>query len=343
VINGQIIFHEGDRSDSLYLVLAGKLNIVKRIPGSEASQIIASVLENDYFGEYGIFDGQCRSAGAVADGPATLARVPKETILSVLNAAPGSSILELTRHLVNNIRHTNELYINDVVRKTKMSSLGMMLNTIVHDFRNPFTMIGLAASAIEKSNPDERTVQMCALITEQIDRMNLMAEEVLEFSRGTAKLTMKSTKVSDVLHRFELLNREYLEHSNVQLDVESTDVVLDLDINKILRVLQNLVNNATEMFAGKRGRISIIAATKGDVVEISVRDNGPGIPDVIRSRLFEPFQTHGKEKGLGLGLVITKTLVEAHGGTVSVETMTGKGTTFFLRFPMSASGLCQNS
>jgi signal transduction histidine kinase len=154
---------------------------------------------------------------------------------------------------------------------------------------------------------------------------------------------MKSTKVSDVLHRFELLNREYLEHSNVQLDVESTDVVLDLDINKILRVLQNLVNNATEMFAGKRGRISIIAATKGDVVEISVRDNGPGIPDVIRSRLFEPFQTHGKEKGLGLGLVITKTLVEAHGGTVSVETMTGKGTTFFLRFPMSASGLCQNS
>lgn len=332
--DGYVIFCEGDSPDCLYLVLAGKVNIVKNIPGSAASQVIADVGENDYFGEYGVFDGRCRSAGAVACGDTTLARVPREPIMNVLNTAPGSSILELTRHLIQNIRNTNELYINDVVRKTKMTSLGMMLNTIVHDFRNPFTMIGLAASAIEKSQPDESSVEMCKLINEQIDRMNLMAEEILEFSRGTAKLNKKPTKVSEILQRFELLNRDYLEHSKVTLEVKAVDTVLDVDANKILRVLQNLVNNAAEMFAGQGGKISIIAETRGDIVEIAVKDNGPGIPEVIRGRLFEPFQSHGKEKGMGLGLVITKTLVEAHSGKVSVETKTGQGTTFFLRFPI---------
>ncbi len=335
--NGYVIFREADVSDSLYLVLSGKVNIVKNIPGSTASQVIAEVKTNGYFGEYGVFDGRCRSAGAVAAGEVTLARVPREPIMNVLNSAPGYSILELTRHLINSIRNINELYINDVVRQTKMSSLGMMMNTIVHDFRNPFAMIGLAASAIEKKKPDEDTVQMCQLINEQITRMNGMAEEVLEFSRGTATLNKKPVKVSDVLHRFECLNRDYLEQSKVNLQVKPVDTVLDLDSNKILRVLQNLVNNAAEMFAGKGGNISITAETKGDILEIAVADNGPGIPEAIRSRLFEPFQTHGKEKGLGLGLVITKTLVEAHNGQVSVETKTGEGTTFLLRFPISTS------
>ncbi len=168
-------------------------------------------------------------------------------------------------------------------------------------------MIGLAAEAIERNKPGEETLHLCALITEQIERMNLMAEEVLEFSRGTSKLNKKPVKVSEVLQRFEILNRDYLEHSNVQLVVKSVETVLDLDVNKILRVLQNLVNNAAEMFAGKGGVISIIAEIKGNTVEIAVQDNGPGIPEAIRGRLFEPFQTHGKEKGLGLGLVITKT------------------------------------
>lgn len=330
---GCVIFHEGDAPDCLYLVLSGKVNIVKAIPGSEASQVIADVREDGYFGEYGVFDGRCRSAGAVTAGEATLARIPRDPIMTVLNTAPGNSVLELTRHLIDSIRNTNELYIHDVVRKTKLTSLGMMLNTIVHDFRNPFALIGLATTTIAKTSHDESTLQMCRLINEQIESMNQMAEEILEFSRGSARLNTAPVKVSDVLRRFELQNRDYLERARVRLDVESVDTVMEWDANKILRVLQNLANNATEMFAGHGGRVWICARNRGDVLEIAVNDNGPGIPEDVSHRLFEPFQTHGKEKGMGLGLVIAKTLVEAHNGKITVDSKAGEGTTFFLRFP----------
>lgn len=336
---GQFVFREGDPPDSMYLVLAGMVDIVK-IPAGGPVQVIAHEKQDDFFGEYGVLDGQNRSAGAVARGNVTIARLARDPILKVLNSAPGQCIMELSRHLINNIRTTNDKYIQDVVRNTKMTSIGQMLNTILHDFRNPFTVIRMAASVIPRTHPDESTVQMCKLIDEQIERVKIMTDEILEFSRGTAKIDKKRVKVTEVLQRFEFLNKDYLRQSNVDFVVRGVDTVLELDVNKILRVLQNLVNNAAEMFLQKGGgRIAVIAkdVSGGVGVEISVVDNGPGIPEPIRDRLFEPFATHGKEKGIGLGLAICKSLVEAHKGTITVNTATDKGTTFLIRFPLPDS------
>jgi len=333
--DGEVIFNEGDVPDSLYLVLEGTVDIVKSLPGIPR-QVIAQIGADNYFGEYGVLDGQARSAGAVARGsPVRLARIDCAPFMEVLNVAPGYSILEMARHLINNIRHTNERYMNDVVRKTKLTSLGEMLNTIIHDFRNPFTVIRMAADVLAKTHKnDEAVTSLCKLIDEQIERMKIMTDEILEFSRGTSKMALKPTAISEIFTRFQFLNGDYLAQNKVDFSMQAVDTVLLLDANKILRVLQNLVNNAAEMFAQKGGRITVVAREVEGGVEIAVADNGPGIPESVRTRLFEQFATAGKEKGLGLGLAICKSFVEAHGGSIRAETETGQGTTFFIRLPL---------
>lgn len=332
--DGEVLFDEGAVPDCLYLVLEGAVDIFKA-PAGEARQVLARIEAGDYFGEYGVLDGFARSAGAAARGPALLARLPRDPFLEVLRSVPGHSILGLTLHLVRNIRETNEKYVRDVVRKTKTSAMGEMLNTILHDYRNPFAVIVLSVDMIRRAHPDDETVKTFGeMIAEQMDRMVDMTDDLLDYSRGVVQLKLAPTPVSAILGRFERLNREFLLASHkVELVVGTTDTPINVDANKILRIIQNLVNNAAEMFGDKGGRIEVTARDAGNEVEISVRDNGPGIPEPVRARLFEPFATHGKAKGIGLGLPIVKSLTESHGGRVRVETETGKGTTFYLTFP----------
>ena len=105
----------------------------------------------------------------------------------------------------------------------------------------------------------------------------------------------------------------------------------------MIRVLQNLVSNAVEaMRPGRKGVITLTGrATKG-FCEISVHDNGPGIPKVIWSTLFQPFTTYGKKDGTGLGLAIAQGIVAAHGGQMSFESSKGRGTIFRIRLPLPA-------
>jgi len=328
-----IIFQEGDVSDYLYLVLDGTVSIVR---GSISEpQVIAQAQKNDYFGEYGILDNNQRSAGAVASDEVKLARIPKDVIVQSVQKISSYSELELLRHLISNVRTTTDKYIQNIVYKTKTTVLGEMLNSILHDFRNPFTVIRMATYAIQNIHDDKECVYLCKLIEEQITRMNFMAEEILDFSRGNYTMNIRPIKVSDALDYFVFLNKVYLTKCDIELEVSTVDAVLSLDMNKFQRILQNLVNNAVEIFKGRKdGHIAVIAKDVDKGVEIEIRDNGPGIPESIRNNIFKPFTTYGKKKGIGLGLAITKSLVEAHNGKISVKTETDIGTSFFLWFPI---------
>ncbi len=103
---------------------------------------------------------------------------------------------------------------------------------------------------------------------------------------------------------------------------------------RLLRVVQNLVTNAVEALRETpQAAIEIGAAVTASDLIITVKDNGPGIPAAIQARLFEPFVTHGKTGGTGLGMAIVRNIVTAHGGTITFETSSTSGTTFHLRLP----------
>jgi signal transduction histidine kinase len=121
--------------------------------------------------------------------------------------------------------------------------------------------------------------------------------------------------------------------SGVELVAEAPHDLVLVDQDKLLRVLQNLVNNAVEALGRTGGHITIRGVAVEGGHDITVSDDGPGIPETIRERLFQPFVTHGKTNGTGLGMAITKSIVEAHKGRISFTTKSGVGTTFRIFLP----------
>jgi signal transduction histidine kinase len=329
----RIVFEEGEIPDFLYLVLEGQVEFSKRTPEGKY-QTVAIAKPNDFFGEFGVLDGQPRSARAVVCENSTLAKISRDTLMDTLRISKGSAVLHLFGYITQHLRSTTDQYVKQLVRKEKMVVVGEMVSTIIHDFKSPFTGIQLSSEMLKELHPDEETAEWCELIQLQVQRMLGMADEVLEFSRGNAILHKKNVNLSHILEQFEKLNRVYFNSANVDLSIHAADIIIEADENKILRVLQNLVSNAVEAFDGKGGKVEIKLETDGKWAKILISDNGPGIPESIREHLFDAFITFGKRGGTGLGTAIAKSIIDAHGGNISFNSEYSEGTTFYLNLPL---------
>jgi signal transduction histidine kinase len=107
---------------------------------------------------------------------------------------------------------------------------------------------------------------------------------------------------------------------------------------RLQRAMQNLIGNAVQAIQSRPGgRIDLRTWVADSVLNISVRDNGPGIPPEVKARLFEPFVTFGKTGGTGLGLAIVKNVADAHRGKITVDSQPGQGTEFHIRIPQDAA------
>ena len=218
------------------------------------------------------------------------------------------------------------------------------LSFVMHDLRTPLNTISLAASALDVSpSPDdaERQARMLRALRRNVQHLGALIARVIEENANL------QTEVGVRLERrdFDLWPFvELLVHDlHPVAGTASTELVNDVpeelvvyaDAALLRRVLQNLIANAIRYTP--RGTIVIGARSledPADGVECWVRDNGTGIPQEIREKIFERGETDTSEAGrAGLGLVIVKTFVEAHGGTVSVESGRGGGTTFRLTLP----------
>jgi len=331
--DGAVLFREGDPPDNLYLVLDGSVAISKD-DTSGHNQVIAHIHANDFLGEFAVLDGGPRSATVSAAGPVKLAAISRDVILKNLRDANAG--LDLTIKIISRIRDSNQRRVEERLRQERMSLVGKMINGIIHDFRNPFTVINMLAEMIKKTHPD--CTKYCGMMSEQIDRMMGMAEEVLEFSRGVTSLKSAPFALSDLLARFDRLNRDYFNSLGIDLEIAPVDCTACADEDKLLRVVQNLASNAAQAMEGRAGSRLRIEAERDDAgnLHLRVADNGPGIPEQVRHNLFEAFTTHGKKKGLGLGMAIVHSIISAHGGTIRFDTETGKGTVFHIRLPAEA-------
>jgi len=327
--DGVVLFMEGDPPDCLYLVLEGSMAISKH-DTSGHNQIIAYIHANDFVGEFAVLDGRPRSATVSAAGPVKLAAISREVILKYLHDANAG--LALTIKIIGRIRDSNQRHVEDLLRQERMSLVGKMINGIIHDFRNPFTVINMLADVIKRMHPD--CAKYSDMVSEQIDRMMGMAEEVMEFSRGVTALKAQPFALAALLDRFNRLNRDYFNSLGIDLQIAMVDITLCADQDKLLRVLQNLATNAAQAMEGRtNSRLLIEAEQDATGVHLHIADNGPGIPDQVRHNLFEAFSTHGKQKGLGLGMAITHSIITAHGGTIRFDTRNDQGTVFHIDLP----------
>jgi signal transduction histidine kinase len=328
----QVIFEEGNAGDCLFLVTSGSVRISKT-SGGGTQETLGFIEAGNYFGEMALIDGKPRSAQASAVEPTVLTRVDEFAFRRLLSAAPDGLQMNFLRSIVERLRGVNSHFIAELTRKERLSTVGAMANSILHDLRNPITIIKSCAELLLRVESPQAK-RYSGVIDQAVDRMMDMIQELLDFARGQSSLQMTRARATQVLDDLDpqLL---HLVPKNVHVVRESVcDASIMVDVSRFSRVLLNLIKNATEAMSDG-GVLSITLLEEGHSVVFRVADTGVGIPPELQARIFEPFITHGKSKGTGLGLAIVKSVVEAHAGTVTLESIPKVGTTFEIRLPMA--------
>ena len=220
------------------------------------------------------------------------------------------------------------------MREERLGIVGRMAATIIHDFRGPMQVIQGSAELLALPNENlEKRGRHSEIIIQQVERMANMTQELLDFAKGETRTRRVVLDIEDLLTEINFQAEELCKNTPVRVDVElKKPFQVWADKEKILRVFMNLIRNAKEAMAGG-GEVKITAFL--DRVEGVIRfvDNGPGIPAELADRLFQPFATFGKAGGTGLGLALSKKIIEDHGGSIQCESEPGKGTVFTLRLP----------
>ena len=332
--DGTSVFNENDPPNDIFLVLSGSVELIKKTSAGQV-EVLARVHMGDFFGEMGVIDGGGRSAGARTIGETTLARIPGYPLVEHMKTEPGNVSLYFLRRMSENLRNTNVRFVTEVVRKEKLHVVGEMAGSIVHDLKNPMTSIQLATELIGRQHEDELTGACCETIHKQVDRMVSMVQGIMDYVKGPIELAREIVPVAELFASLAHLNEAYLQEKKITLTIQPVDLTLQADKDRLVRVLQALLNNAVSAMKTPGGTITLDAEKSGDKhIEIYVEDNGPGIPENIRENIFEPFVSTGLTQGPGLGMAIARKIVEAHGGTLTFITETGKGTTFTVRLPV---------
>ena len=225
---------------------------------------------------------------------------------------------------------------DELIRAERLSVVGRMAASIIHDLKNPMTTIKGYAALLgrEDLNPEQRE-RFSGTITRSVDTFVQMTQEILDYARGGGPLQPQEIQVGDFIEDLcTFMERDFSDKGlTLVRELHYTGPLLADEI-KLRRALYNIASNARDaMEAG--GSLTISAIRAGDSVELRLRDTGPGIPETIRGTLFEPFVTCGKATGTGLGLAIAKKTVEDHGGTIAVDSAPGHGATFTVRLPLS--------
>ena len=186
---------------------------------------------------------------------------------------------------------------------------------------------------LEKTAPSDSVRQLAEIIRSSALRIVEMSEELLGFARGKVNLRPRVTSVRRLMELLEeeILNQVRNTQVRLVLQIVEADSLI-LDEARFTRCLANIIKNAKEAL-GDQGTITIQFREAGSELRVSISDNGPGIPESIRSRIFEPFVSYGKKHGTGLGMAIAKSTVDAHGGRIWLESEMGKGTTFHVVLP----------
>jgi signal transduction histidine kinase len=225
--------------------------------------------------------------------------------------------------------------LQEARRTERLAVVGQTASTIVHDLKNPLTIIkGLAPLLKRTDLPPQKREEFVQAILEASDRILNLTQDLLDFARGEERLNLKPADLSAFLEQMaDKLKRE-MERSQVQVRVRTEGTLpVEMDPRKMERVLYNLAGNARDAMP-QGGLLEIRAFRENGEAVLRFRDTGKGIPSEVVNRIFEPFVTCGKERGTGLGLAICKQIVEAHRGQLRlVETSSG-GTTFEVRLPL---------
>jgi signal transduction histidine kinase len=295
-----------------------------------------------------------RSAVKLTTGLSVLALLLTAAIGWVALAAAGGALVAVL------FAGVLALAVTDMIRRVVMNEVGRVtldrlygeaqevidareeiLRIVAHDLRNPLNTISMATSLLlEDEGPAEVRKSQLRIIGRAGERMNRLIQDLLSVTTieaGRLSIAPRKVVVNDLLHEACEMLEPIAREKGISLTVSAAADLppVRADSSRVLQVFSNLVGNAVK-FTPAGGAITL-AAVRGDGrIECSVADNGPGIPAGQIPRLFGKFwqAKRGDGRGVGLGLAIARGIVEAHGGSITVESEVGRGSVFSFGLPI---------
>jgi signal transduction histidine kinase len=272
-----------------------------------------------------------RPLGTLVEGVRALGRGDYEYPVAVRGSDEVAEVTAAFLRMRKGLQETQRR----LLETERLATIGRMASSISHDLRHSLATVMANAEFLSENNRGKaERDELYHEVLVAVNQMTDLIDSLLEFSRTRESLRPTYGDLEDVVERSVQSVHAHPEFHSVHI-VTHKDGPTDgwFDSRKLERVFQNLLVNACEAVPPEGGKIEVTMHTTKNNVEIRVADNGRGIPDLVRDRLFEPFVSHGKENGTGLGLTVVQKIVQDHGGDVTVESTSSKGTVFLIVLP----------
>jgi signal transduction histidine kinase len=351
---GQIIVEEGSAPQSFYIIVEGHIEVWKDY-NTPLQDVIAIRGPGASFGEMALIDDLPRSATVIAKDKVTVFSQSKEAFNQVLRERSTLALIIL-RSFSAMVRQSNETFINglrekneklalaydelqkaqqEMIRNERLTAIGKFASMIVHDIRNPISIMrGYAEMISIHANEAERVQGMAAKIVAEADRLNRLAEEILDFSKGEIQLNLSPVILGHLIQKLKETFEPSLKARDIKWleRIEFNEHIL-IDQDRFFRVLVNIIDNSRKAMK-KGGILTLRAYPLADMAVLEILDTGVGMDEETRKRLFDPFYSK-QSGGTGLGMFIVANIIEAHHGQIFVESELNKGTKITIKLPIS--------
>ena len=247
----------------------------------------------------------------------------------------GDEVAEVT-HAFSRMRESLQRTQRELLENERLATIGRMASSISHDLRHSLAAIVANAEFLSERQLDARQrEELYHEVRIAVDQMTDLLESLLEFSRTSESLRPSFGSVQEPMERALQIVRAHPEFQKITAVIHSAGSCEGwFDFRRLERAFQNLLLNAFEAVSPRDGRIEIDLRQNDKEIEVLVKDNGCGIPADVRSQLFEPFVSSGKQNGTGLGLTVVQKIIQDHGGEVDIASTSEQGTIFRITLPL---------